>query len=222
MGAAIVKGSVKGGLWRGIVLSKVKDLAYHGFERGENWVRSIALGDSLIPFTIFLVGKVEQDTKGSTKLCGWSNGGIKQAMGCVKGDILQPEWVVVAGIISVFAGTEQVEETNDQKICNSARDRGSQGSGTEGNTSMVNQGNGNGLDFVRWGILFVVGFGEIYQVFLLEVVGVQAGVKAPVGPQANLLGHGPYVVRYAFSVDRLVAGCESSSAYSRGKNFEKR
>ena len=109
-----------------------------------------------------------------------------ETSGGFKGDVLQTEGVVVLGIVGAFPRTQQEEKPDDQHVGNSL----ALGGGVSMGTGVLDKGDGDGLDLVWGRVSLGVALGQILEFLFSQILGVEPGVQAVLGPQTDLLGNG--------------------------------
>ena len=106
------------------------------------------MSNRLVLSQILLSGEEEEDLDGSLESSERGSGCVALAPGGDDGDVLQSEWVVVAGRVGILSGAKEIVETNNDHVANGSGE-GSTGVGA----GMANQLKGDWFHLFGWGIL---------------------------------------------------------------------
>ena len=113
LGVGVFVVGVEGGVWRGIVGTKVEHLALGGLGGTEELISGAAMMDGLFFVAILLTVEVQQGVV--SLLYSWygCSGPILVTGRGVEGGILETERVIILGIIGILSRSAKIEVSSD-------------------------------------------------------------------------------------------------------------
>ena len=120
---AVVVGTQRSVGWS-VVATEHEDLVAHSFHRGQQRVGGVPNTNGLAFRAVLLISEVQHDTGCSANRFDGPGGPVAWAPGSFKGDVFEPEGMVVAATVGVFAGPENTEVSSHGHVGASSGKRG--------------------------------------------------------------------------------------------------